>query len=234
MNYKTCSFCHETKLVSEFPIDYRYKSEVRYLSACKKCRREKYYSKEKNREYRKKSEGKPEIKIKRQEYLAGYRKTRKYKDYHKSDKIKEYHRRYNTTQTYRDYKNQYRTDNYELVRGRERLREIEYNKRPEIRIKRALRARLIGILKRGAGSRSGKMVDLVGCTMPFLRSHLESLWKEGMSWDNYGFGRGRWVMDHIKPCDSFDLTDPMQQRECFHYTNIQPLWWEENASKSNK
>lgn len=234
MEYKTCSFCGETKPVSEFPIDYRYKPEVRYLAACKKCRRDKYYDKEKNKEYRKKSESKPEIKKKRKEYFTEYRKRDKYKEYHKSEKIKEYHRNYNTTQEYRDYKNKYRIDNYDLVRGREREREKSYNQRPEVRIKRALRARLLGILKRGNGSKSSKMVELVGCTMPFLRDYLQSLWKEGMSWDNYGFGRGKWVMDHIVACDKFDLTDKEQQKLCFNYKNLQPLWWEENATKSNK
>jgi len=50
-----------------------------------------------------------------------------------------------------------------------------------------------------------------------------------MSWDNYGY-RG-WHIDHIRPCASFDLTDPEQQRECFHYTNLQPLWWQDNLRK---
>ena len=53
-----------------------------------------------------------------------------------------------------------------------------------------------------------------------------------MSWNNHGkFG---WHMDHIKPCASFDLTDPKQQEECFHYSNYQPLWWNENLSKGAK
>jgi hypothetical protein len=43
-----------------------------------------------------------------------------------------------------------------------------------------------------------------------------------MSWDNYGkFG---WHLDHIKPCKRFDLTSKDEQKKCFHYTNMQPLW----------
>lgn len=53
-----------------------------------------------------------------------------------------------------------------------------------------------------------------------------------MSWENYGI-RG-WHIDHIKPCASFDLSIIEEQKECFHYTNLQPLWWHENLAKSDK
>ena len=53
-----------------------------------------------------------------------------------------------------------------------------------------------------------------------------------MSWNNYGFDT--WHIDHIIPCDKFDLTDPKQQEQCFHYTNLQPLWAIENWQKANK
>ena len=53
-----------------------------------------------------------------------------------------------------------------------------------------------------------------------------------MSWNNHGFYG--WHIDHIYPCSKFDLTDLNQQKQCFHYTNLQPLWAEENKKKSNK
>jgi hypothetical protein len=62
-----------------------------------------------------------------------------------------------------------------------------------------------------------------------LRQHLEAQFTDGMSWDNYG--RDGWHIDHIRPCASFDLTDPEQQRQCFHYTNLQPLWAADNIRK---
>ena len=73
----------------------------------------------------------------------------------------------------------------------------------------------------------------VGCTGKELVSHIESLWKPGMTWDNYGFGVGKWVIDHIRPISNFLKTgeDP---RKANHYTNLAPLWSEENASKSDK
>ena len=80
--------------------------------------------------------------------------------------------------------------------------------------------------------KSDRTMNLVGCTPNELRDHLESQFKDGMTFDNYG--RGGWHIDHIKPCASFDLSDPKQQRECFHYTNLQPLWEKENLSKGSK
>lgn len=66
---------------------------------------------------------------------------------------------------------------------------------------------------------------------PIIKKHLESQFKEGMSWDNYGkFG---WHIDHIIPLSSFDLTDKNEIKIAFHYLNLQPLWAYENLSKGN-
>ena len=72
-------------------------------------------------------------------------------------------------------------------------------------------------------------MKLVGCGIDFLKKHLESKFENGMTWDNYGVNG--WHMDHIKPCAAFDLTLDEQQKECFHYTNIQPLWAKDNVRK---
>lgn len=75
-------------------------------------------------------------------------------------------------------------------------------------------------------------IELLGCSHDFLRTHIEKQFKFGMNWNNYGIGG--WEIDHIKPCALFDLKDPEQQKQCFHYTNLQPLWAKENLSKGKK
>jgi hypothetical protein len=89
----------------------------------------------------------------------------------------------------------------------------------------------VSLRKRGV-CKSGKTNSLLGCTIPELRQHLESKFLPGMTWGNHS--RNGWHIDHIRPCASFDLSDPEQQKTCFHYTNLQPLWAKDNMRKSNK
>jgi len=77
-------------------------------------------------------------------------------------------------------------------------------------------------------------LDLLDCTRQEWRDHLESLWTEGMSWDNYGNGEGQWCVDHVIPVSSFDHTDPEQRKECWGWRNTQPLWAADNAVKGSK
>ena len=88
-----------------------------------------------------------------------------------------------------------------------------------------LRNRIRTAIKKGC--KSAQTMELLGCSIEEVKSHLESQFTEGMTWDNHG----EWHIDHIIPCASFDLTDPEQQKKCFHYTNLQPLWASENISK---
>jgi len=96
----------------------------------------------------------------------------------------------------------------------------------EKRIAKALRRRLEKIVK---GYRR-RTEDLIGCSVSQLRAHLEAKFTGGMSWDNYGL----WHIDHARPCRSFDLRLPEQQRACFHFSNLQPLWAGDNLSKNCK
>ena len=73
---------------------------------------------------------------------------------------------------------------------------------------------------------------LLGCEIDYLLYHIQEQFTHGMSWDNYGIGG--WEMDHIKPCSLFDLSKKSEQLKCFYYTNLQPLWAEENIRKGNK
>lgn len=77
-----------------------------------------------------------------------------------------------------------------------------------------------------------KTFELLGCTSKQLKQYLESQFQEGMTWENYGYGDDKWYIDHIIPCASFDLSNLEQQKICFHYTNLQPLWQFDNLKKS--
>jgi len=99
------------------------------------------------------------------------------------------------------------------------------------RIKQKLRKRLSDVLKTKGIKKSLPTMEFIGCDIIFLKKYIENQFKSGMTWENHGSGNGKWHIDHIRPCASFDLSILENQKECFHYTNLQPLWQEENLSK---
>lgn len=118
--------------------------------------------------------------------------------------------------------------NPEKVKAAKRAHFLRKHNNPYFRLVAALRTRLRGALN--GRCKSARTLELIGCPVPELQQHLTRQFKPGMAWENYGL----WQVDHIRPCDSFDLSDPAQQRECFNFSNLQPLWKTENLSKGNK
>jgi len=100
---------------------------------------------------------------------------------------------------------------------------------PDFKIKRNLRRRLHHALK--GNLKADKTFSLLGCDISFLKNYLANMFKEGMTWENYG---PIWHIDHIIPCCSFDLTIENEQKKCFHYSNLQPLFVKENLKKGRK
>ena len=79
-------------------------------------------------------------------------------------------------------------------------------------------------------SKPKRTMELLGCSRRQFRRHLSARFTKGMTLENYG----EWHMDHIIPVSSFDHHDPEQVAICWHYTNLQPLWAEDNLKKSDK
>jgi|LakMenE01Jun11ns_1017448.scaffolds.fasta_scaffold9752060_1 hypothetical protein len=100
----------------------------------------------------------------------------------------------------------------------------------QYRMKMALHVRLYDAVKRNKGVKSAKTLELLGCTVEQLQTFLEAEFTEGMTWENYG----EWHIDHLRPCASFNLADPEEQKKCFHWTNLQPLWALDNIRKGDK
>ena len=97
-----------------------------------------------------------------------------------------------------------------------------------------LRKSVCRTLRRNNAPRIVASLNLFGCDVAFLRRHIESLFWPGMSWENYGRGNDKWQIDHIRPCASFDLTSLEQQKACFHWKNLQPLWGIDNNLKNDE
>ena len=103
---------------------------------------------------------------------------------------------------------------------------------PHIKIRDNLSSRMKLALKEQNLTKRNTTAELVGCSIKYLKQYLEIKFKPGMTWKNHG--RFGWHIDHIRACSRFDLSDPVQQKICFNYKNLQPLWAEDNIRKSNK
>lgn len=76
-------------------------------------------------------------------------------------------------------------------------------------------------------------IFLIGCTVGFFLSYIESKFSPGMSWDNYGLQSDNWNIDHYIPLEFFDTTDAIERRICHNYRNLQPMWVKDNMCKQN-
>jgi hypothetical protein len=125
------------------------------------------------------------------------------------------------------YRNWSKNRERSVKRWRER-----YQSDPAFKLRCTLARRIHHVLKDQNADKTKRSLDYLGCSPAELKAHLEGKFQEGMSWDNYGqFG---WHVDHIKPCSSFDLSNESEASQCFHYSNLQPMWWRENIIKGDK
>lgn len=111
-------------------------------------------------------------------------------------------------------------------------RKKRYREDPSYKLSIILRRRLLHALK--GNTKSASTLELLGTTVEHLRQHLEAQFLPGMTWQNHGQGKDKWVVDHMMPVGSFDLTQEDQQRQCFHWTNLQPLWDPDNNAKRDE
>ena len=119
-----------------------------------------------------------------------------------------------------------RCENLENSRKKQR----EQSRKRRSNVKNRIRLNLGTRLYLAVEKKHGNTMELTGCSKNDLYTHLESKFTDEMTWENYG----KWHIDHIKPCASFDLTDPEEQKKCFHWTNLQPLWAIDNMRKGAK
>lgn len=131
-----------------------------------------------------------------------------------------------------EYMKKYRIKNKEKIRLTSNIwAKNKYHTDLSYRLRNILQKRIVANIRGYYKSQS--TIDLLGCSIEEFKKYLESqFYKDSrITWETYG-PKG-WHIDHILPCASFDLTDPAQQKICFHYTNMQPLWWDKNIAKSD-
>jgi len=248
---KTCRKCQTIKPIHEFDIRTDTGKPRAQCHECRLAKRRlrKNIENTKNQErywhthtHKVRTKQTPEeIAEKRKRYYLANKESfnRKRREYYLSHKEQE------TTKN-----KEYREKNPELVKQRqsiyqqvnkERLRikqRVNKKKREEAsisyRLRNRIRARLSYAINQALATKDDVSANLTGCSIQELMNHIETKFYNGMTWSDYGKGHDCFQIDHIKPCCSFNLTDPVQQRECFHYTNLQPLWFNDHMKKTQQ
>jgi hypothetical protein len=229
METKVCSKCNKEKKVCEFGKLKSSKDGYRYF--CKECRNsvEKTYDGVNVSERKKKWRENNKEKIKKH-----YQETKKnILDYQKKyreenlDKIIERRKKYYNfnKKEIQDKTKIYRKNNKNI---RNIYESTKKKNNPVYLLLCGMRSRLCSYLKKSNITKKNKTFDIVGCSPEFLKEHLEKQFTEGMCWEN----RDKWHIDHIIPLSSANTEEELYK--LCHYTNLQPLWAEENIKKSNK
>lgn len=120
-------------------------------------------------------------------------------------------------------------ENRDRIRQRKRDEGRRRREQPSKRMASTLRRRLNKLVK--SEGRSQGCGELLGCSFQQFADHIAGMFAHGMSWENYG---RRWHIDHVIPCSAFDLTREAHVRQCFHFTNLRPLWARDNLRKGAK
>lgn len=229
METKVCNKCCQEKSICSFGKLKSSKDGYRYF--CKECRKiiEKDYYGENVLLRKKKWRDNNKDKIKKHYYEV-------------KDKILEYQKKYReeNREKVKERKKSYYEQNRESINIKHKTyRKENKDKRNSYeKIKKkndvfyglltGMRSRLSGYLKKLNISKTNKTFEIVGCSPQFLKEHLEKQFVDGMTWEN----RSEWHIDHKIPLSSAKTEEELYK--LCHYTNLQPLWAEENLKKSNK
>lgn len=217
METKVCSKCKEDKKVCEFGNSKT--SDDGLLYCCKKC------NNERSQKYRKENPEKvleltKNWRRKNPEWV--YDRNRRYQE-ENPDKVKQMKKSWldKNSEKRKEYRKNYKPRKHEQRKERR-------DSDPVFNLINRMRCRIWKYLNILEISKKNKTFDIVGCSPEFLKEHLETQFTDGMTWDN----RSEWHIDHIIPLSSAKTEDELYK--LCHYTNLQPLWVEDNLKKSNK
>ncbi len=232
---KICSHCQEVKEENEFYLK---------RNQCKNCRLKKASNRYKNN---------PELRKRKKQKVSEYQKQNKEKIKQSKTKFYELNKqqfkqksleyyeknkeiiKHKKSEYYKQNKLKFQNKNQKYFKNnRNKINAhalLRYKTDIIFRLTQNYRARLRLALKQKNIPKSEKSLSFLGCSLIELKKHLESQFVEGMTWENYG---PIWHVDHIIPCAAFDLSKKEEQLKCFHFTNLQSLWKEDNLLKSDK
>jgi hypothetical protein len=211
---KFCKGCNSEKDVSEFYVRRnRGNGLAGYSHSCKEC------VKKHNYEYKSNNSGKYK------EYNKLYRE--KYRDeliqYCKDWRIE------NEDKVKKQRKKHYQENKEEIVKKNYEYCKYKTSTDSLYKLRRGIRALILVSFRNQFTTKAKKTIEILGCSFEEFKLHLESQFDDKMNWENQGT---YWHMDHIIPISSAQTEEDVYRLN--HYTNFQPLYWEDNLKKSNK
>jgi hypothetical protein len=128
-----------------------------------------------------------------------------------------------------EYQRNYREKNKEAVYAyRDEYHRNKLKNDPIYKMICNIRSRTSLFCRRISLDKNFSSTKSIGIDKEGLILYMESMFTDGMSWDNYG----EWHIDHIKPLST--AKTPEDVIELTHYTNLQPLWASDNLKKGKK
>ena len=221
---KECTKCKAVKKLTEF-YNNKGRSDGKHSQCiiCHKSTQKPKTKEQANRDAKKYAEAHPEL-IKE-----------RWDTYYAANKIKLAKKRQISEQRPARKENvrQYNIKNRDRIN--ENRRERRKNMPPKEKLEKSMRDRFQKVIIRmKSGKKYTSWRSLIGCSIEDLKKHIESQFIEGMEWSNHGNGTGKWNIDHIKPLVKFDLFQLSEQQIAFHYSNLRPLWFEDNMARNRK
>lgn len=220
-NMKKCSTCKIKKELTEF--NKRKASKDGLRSQCKSCEKA-YYEANKDKIKVREKDYRESNKDKKKVYFKAYREANK-------DKINDYQKEW--YEANREKRKTQAKAWYEANKDKKRARERDYKRERRktdslFKMKNNLRSRTWIAFKNKGYSKTSKTQEMLGVDWEVCKAHIERQFTKGMNWDN----QGEWHIDHKIPLASAN-TEKELKKLC-HYSNLQPLWAEDNISKSDK
>ena len=236
---KTCDTHH--------PVEMFNKSRDFYNSQCKGCQKISHRkwlveNREEYREYRRGydkriSDEKREVRLKLKNEISQQKSIERERIQREKDEIKRLKdEQYQYEKEQRDIQRKLKVEEYRNSEKYKQLRR-ERNKRkfnnriqrdPLYKFRKSLGNSIRNSFRRGGFTKSSRSYDILGEEWEVIKVHFESRFTLGMSWDNYG----EWHIDHILPISLATCEEDVIMLN--HYTNLQPLWAEDNIKKGNK
>ena len=128
-----------------------------------------------------------------------------------------------------EYNSEYSRQNRAVIQERSSANwKRMYHENPSHKMAGTMRNRISKALK--WNQKSASTMELLGCSMEFLKSWFAYCFSEDMNFDNHG---SAWHIDHAIPCSKFNLIIADEQKKCFHWSNLKPMDPILNLSKNN-